>query len=324
MVFIKPIIKRIYQKIKSYDEIVIARHIGADPDALASQIALRDTIKETFPNKKVYAIGKSVSKFKYFGTLDKIDEATLTNPLLIVVDVPNISRIDDANINNYNEVLKIDHHPFVDKMGDVEWIEETASSTCQMIIELILNSKLKMTKNIAENLFLGVVSDSDRFLFSYTTVHTFELIIALIKETGIDFTSLYAKLYERPLNEIKFHGYISQNLEVSKNGLGYVKIDGKIFAQYGVDTATASNMINDFNFIKEVYVWIFLTYDEKNDSYKINIRSRGPVINEIAARYGGGGHAHASGIRNIKSEDVDNLLKDLDNACWEYKKSIAE
>ena len=110
MVCIKPIFKKIYKKIKEYDEIVIARHVGPDPDAVASQIALRDTIKATFPNKKVYAVGKSVSKFKYFGLLDKIDNLTLNNPLLIVLDVPNIYRIDVLDVKEFKDILKIDHH----------------------------------------------------------------------------------------------------------------------------------------------------------------------------------------------------------------------
>ena len=91
---INPVIKKIYKKIKKYNTIVIARHIGPDPDAVCSQIALRDTIKATFPSKNVYAVGMSVARFKSFGTLDKINEEELDNPLLIVLDVPNISRID--------------------------------------------------------------------------------------------------------------------------------------------------------------------------------------------------------------------------------------
>ena len=65
--------KKIFKIIKDYDEIVLARHIGPDPDAIASQIALRDSIRLTFPDKKVYAIGAGVSKFKYLGNLDKPD-----------------------------------------------------------------------------------------------------------------------------------------------------------------------------------------------------------------------------------------------------------
>ena len=58
------IYKQIVKKIKEYDEIVIARHIGPDPDAIGSEIALRDLIKHNFPNKKVYAVGAGVSRFK--------------------------------------------------------------------------------------------------------------------------------------------------------------------------------------------------------------------------------------------------------------------
>ena len=95
--------KKIYRKIRMYDEIVVVRHIGPDPDAISSQIALRDSIRETFPNKKVYATGSGVHKFKYIGDLDKIDETKLINPLLIVVDLPNIARIDGANYSLYKE-----------------------------------------------------------------------------------------------------------------------------------------------------------------------------------------------------------------------------
>ena len=78
-------------------------------------------------------------------------------------------------------------------------------------------------------------------------------------------------------------------------------------------------MINDFNYIKDVIVWAFVTYDEKNDIFKVNIRSRGPVINEIASKYHGGGHKFASGVRTKKEEEIDNLLKDLDAVCEKYK-----
>ena len=292
---VKPIIKKIYKKIKAYDTIVIARHIGPDPDAVSSEIALRDSIRETFPDKKVYAVGSGVSKFKYLGNLDKINENELVNPLLIVVDLPNISRLDNVSFNKYKEAIKIDHHPIEDHMGDVEWVDLNASSAAELIAELILNSRLKLTKGVAENLFLGIVSDSNRFLLSSS--RTLKLVAQLIDRSKINCKELYPKLYKRPLHEIRFQGYISNNLKVTTNGLGYIKITPDIIQEYKVDNATPSNMINDFNYIDEVLVWTFITYDDKNDLYKVNIRSRGPRINEIASHYNGGGHQFASGVR---------------------------
>ena len=314
---INPVIKKIYKKIKKYNTIVIARHIGPDPDAVCSQIALRDTIKATFPSKNVYAVGMSVSRFKSFGTLDKINEEELDNPLLIVLDVPNISRIDGITFSRYKEVIKIDHHPYEDKMGDTELVDTTSCSVAQLIGELVLNTRLKLTKEAAENIFLGIVSDSDRFLLQYTTAKTFKIVNQIIEKTNLDFTNLYVRLYERPLNEIRFQGYLAQNLITTENGFAYIKITTDDIKNFGVDSSTASNMINNFNYIKEIKVWTFITYDQKSTMYKVNIRSRNVVINDIATKYHGGGHKFASGVRTTNETDIDNLIKDLDERCRE-------
>ena len=316
-------LKKILRKIKQYDIIVIARHISPDPDAIASQISLRDAIKLTFPKKEVYAVGTSVSKFKYYGTLDRIDETSFEkDALLIALDVPNISRIDGVDKSAFREIFKIDHHPSDEVFGECDWVDETSSSTCQMIIEFLLETGMKFDRKIAENLYLGVVSDSDRFLISYTTAKTFHLVAKLIDKSKIDFTNLYNYLYERPVQEIKFHGYLSQNLNISENGFAYIIITPDILKEYDVDPATPSNMINDFSNIKDVYVWTFITFDEKNEVYKINIRSKGPIINETAALYGGGGHKFASGVRTRNKEDVDKLLVALEEDCRKYKEEI--
>lgn len=315
--------KKIYKKIKQYNTIVIARHISPDPDAIASQIALRDAIRLTFPKKNVYAVGASVAKFKYYGTLDKLDETALDeDALLIVCDVPNFARIDGVDKSVFREIIKIDHHPSIDTFGELDWVDETSTSACQMIAEFLLETGMKIDRKVAENLYLGIVSDSDRFLISYTSAKTFLIVAELIKKTQIDFTSLYSYLYERPFDEIRFHGYLSQNLKVTENGFAYLYIMPDVLKKYNVDAATPSNMINDFSNIKDVYVWTFVTYDEKNDIYKVNIRSKGPVINDTAARYGGGGHKFASGVRTHNKDDIDELIKALDEDCRLYKESL--
>ena len=315
-------IKQILKKIKEYDNIVIARHIGPDPDALASEIALRDSIKLTYPKKKVYAVGNSVSKFKYCGDLDRIDDHNLNKPLLIVLDVPNKSRLDGVNYELYDYIIRIDHHPSVEKIANLELVDVSSSSTCEIITEIIKNSKLRMNENIASNLFLGIVADSDRFLLSTTTTRTFNLVNYLISKYNLDIKKLYNSLYERPINEVRFQSYIALNMVVTENNFGYIKLDKKIMDEYNVDSSAASNMVNNFNFIKELYCWAFSSYDEKHDIYKINIRSRGPVINTVAQNYNGGGHMYASGARIHNEEDVDKLFNDLDIATKMYKETL--
>ncbi len=315
----KGLIRKIVKAIKSHNDIVLVRHISPDPDALCSQISLRDAIKKTFPNKNVYAVGASVSKFKYLGLLDKIDESKLHKPLLIVLDVPNIARIDGVNFDLYKDVIKIDHHPFEDKMGDIEVVNEKACSTCELIADFLLKAKFVLDADVAKNLFLGIVSDSDRFLLSYTSKEVFKLVYELIDKTDLDFNSLYPLLYNRPLSEVKFYGYLSEHINITENGLGYLIIDPEVLKRYGVDNATPSNMINDFNYIKELLAWVFVTYDERTNLYKFNIRSRGPVVNEVASNYNGGGHKYACGIKVSEKSEIDNVLKDLDKVCKKYK-----
>lgn len=314
-------IKTIFRKIKKFDTIVIARHVGADPDALASQIALRDIILNTFPKKKVYAVGNPASAFKYLGILDKFNEEMYQNSLLICLDVPDAARVDGVDVKLFKDSIKIDHHPFVEKYCNVEWVDDSASSTCQMIMELVLNSKLRITKSAAEKLYIGLVADTNRFLFYYTTTKTFDIVSQIIKLTDIDFTNLYEALYMRPLKEIKFQSYLTTNLKVTDNGLGYIVVTEDILKKFDVDAATAGNMVNKFNYIDEIVAWAVFSVDSKNDNIRGSIRSRGPIINEVASQFGGGGHKFASGVRLKTIEEVDKMVDSLDKACMEFNHS---
>ncbi|MBQ3422826.1 MAG: bifunctional oligoribonuclease/PAP phosphatase NrnA [Romboutsia sp.] len=310
--------REIYKKIKKYNNIVIARHIGPDPDALASQMALRDSIKLTFPDKNVIAVGSGSSKFSFIGSLDKLEEFDET--LLIVTDTPDTKRIDGVDISNYSYNIKIDHHPFIEKFCDIEYIDDRASSACEIIMDLILNTKLKCNKSIAKTLYTGLVSDSNRFLFNTCTPKTFRLAAKYLEDYKFDLSKLYQKLYARPLNEVRLEGYISSNMEVTDNGLGYIKITDKIVKEYGVDAASAGNMVNNYNFIEEVLVWVTMTEDVNNDQIRISIRSRGPAINKVAEKYNGGGHKMAAGVKAQTFTEANKLIKDLDKVVKEYNK----
>lgn len=311
--------KVIYKQIKKYDSIVIARHVRVDPDALASELALKEVILNTFPDKKVYAIGIGASKFRYMGQLDKINDEIAKNSLLIVLDTPDKKRVDCEYFDNFVYKIKIDHHPYVETFCDMEYIDEKLSSTSEIILDLIYNTKLNLTKYAAELLFQGIVSDTNRFTTINSSFKTFDLVHKLIKDTKIDFTSLYDNLYSRPLSEVKLSGYISQNLTVTDNGLAYIKVTEEILKQFDVDAASPGNMINNFNYINEILVWVFISEDIKNDIIRIAMRSRGPVINEIASQFNGGGHERASGARVKTYEEVDDLLEKLDIQCKNYR-----
>lgn len=313
------IYNQIYKKIKKYQKIVIARHVGPDPDALGSSFGLKETILNTFPKKQVYVVGAPAMRHKYIGDVDRFTDDMYENSLLIVLDTPNLKRIDGVDITKFEYKIKIDHHPFIEKFADIEWIDETASSASQLIIELIKNTKLKANKPCAEKLYIGIIGDTNRFMHNYTTSKTFELVSYIIKETGINFTSLYENMYLKSIHDLKFQCYIINNLTLTENGFGYIKLDQGILDEYGVDVSTATNVVNELTFIDNMYSWAIFAYDKINNNIRGSIRSRGPIINIIASNYNGGGHALASGVRLDNFDTVDNLVNDLDNACMKYK-----
>ena len=313
--------RKILKYIKKYDTIIIARHIGADPDALGSQFALREIIKNKYPNKEVYAVGNPSSRFRFMGELDKIDDVLYDNSLLIVLDTPDIKRIDINNFDSYKNIVKIDHHPVIDEYANIEIVDDGSSSTCQLILEFVFSNNLKINDSIAKNLYLGIVSDTGRFMHDYTSFKTFELVTKLLKKSNIDFTSLYEPLYMRPLSEVRFQGYIFENMTVTENGVGYIKITDDLLKEFNVDTASAGNIISELKCINEIIIWAFLTEDKKNNLIRVNIRSRGPVINEMVSKYGGGGHKFASGARLSDWDLASDLVDDLDNLALEYNKN---
>ena len=308
-------------KIKEYDVIVIARHVGVDPDALCSQLALREAIKITYPDKKVLAIGTGSSKFIRVGRLDRIE--SVSNALLIVCDTPDKKRVDSVDFDNFNYSIKIDHHPFVEKFCDLEIIDDKKTSTCEIIMKIIEDTELNCNNNIAELLYMGLASDSNRFLFNTVTSETFRLVSLYLRDYPFDLSNAYEKIYLRPLNEVRLEGYIASSMTVTENNLGYAIITNEIIEKYGVDSASAGNMVNNFNYVKEVLVWATITEDIKNNQYRVSIRSRGPIINTVAERHNGGGHKYASGARVKSLEDALKLMDDLDLEVKEYN-SLSE
>lgn len=310
--------KEILKVIKKYNTIVIARHIGGDIDAIGSQIGLKELLKENFPTKNIYAIGSYSSKFKFIGSLDKEEEINLDNSLLIVLDTPKVSRLDIEDLSKYSYKIKIDHHPLEEEFCDIELVDEKKSSTCEMIIELCDKLKLKMNKSAAEKLYMGIVSDTNRFLYPCTSSNTLKCVANIMDKYNIDISSLYEKMYMRNLDELKFMAYIFENIKVTKNKVAYIKVTDEIQKKYCMDAASTGNMVSELSYVKDFIVWITFSEDKKQNIVRVSLRSRGPAINSFAMKYNGGGHKLASGIRLSSFDLSDEIIDGLDKLCEKY------
>ena len=312
------VLKKIYKEIKKHKKIVLARHIGPDPDALGSTLGLKEIILNTFPNKQVYAVGTPAARHKYIGNLDMFDESLYEDALLIVLDTPDIKRVDGVDPTRFKYKIKIDHHPIVDKYCDIEYVVDSASSASELVMELVYSTPLKLNKEGAEKLYIGLISDTNRFLYSYTTDKTFYLVSWLLKEVNIDITDIYEKMYTMSIKEKKLQSYVILNLKITDNKLGYLVLNQDELNELGTDAATMTNIVNYLNYTEEMISWVIFAYDKNIDKIRASIRSRGPIINDVASNYNGGGHVFASGARLNNFDEVDEMIKELDRVCEDY------
>lgn len=316
--------KQIFKLIKKYNNIVIARHINADPDAMGSTFALKESIKETFKDKNVFLTGSYSSRFLYMGKPDKGADMSLPGDyLLICLDTPDRKRLDFYDFDKINYSIKIDHHPKIEEFCDLELIDDKKSSAAELVYDLINEVGLKFNKKVAEYLFYGIVADTGRFIFDNTTPDVLRKVANLIEKYNLETSNLYFNLYKKPIGEFKLQGYMANNMQVTKNGVGYIKITNDIIDMFHMESASTGDAINEFNNVTDFVIWLSATEDKKNNIIRVSIRSRGPAINHVVEKYNGGGHAKASGARLKSFEEVDNLIKDLDNEAKKYKEGEA-
>jgi phosphoesterase RecJ-like protein len=313
-------IEQILETIKQYETIIVHRHVRPDPDAYGSQGGLVSILQESYPDKKVYAVGKEEQTLHYMRRLDTIEDEVYQGALVIVCDTANAERICDNRYSLGDKLIKIDHHPNEDPYGDLLWVDTSASSCSEMIYEFYLAGKekgLKMNDVAARQLYAGIVGDTGRFLFPSTTEKTFAYAGELI-EYNFSRTELFDKMYELELTTIKLNGYILQNFELQENGVASVRLTKELLEEYDAKPAEASLLVGTLGNVKGIKVWVF--FIEEGDQIRVRLRSKGPVINGVAKKFKGGGHPLAAGASIYSWSEVGHVLQELNDVCADHLK----
>lgn len=308
----------IIETIKSYNTIIIHRHVRPDADALGSQVGLKEIIKQSFPNKQVYAVGEEDPALHFLTRMDEVEDETFNKALIIICDTANTGRISDSRYKQGEKIIKIDHHPNNDPYGDMLWIDTAASSTSEMIYELYLAGKesdLKLNNEAAKLIYAGIVGDTGRFLFSSTTEKTFKYASDLVTY-NFDRPLLYEQLYNITENIARLRGYILENFTLSESGVSTIKITKELLDKYNLVPLQTGKLVGTLGDIEGIRAWA--VFVEEGDIIRIRIRSKGPVINQLASKYRGGGHPLAAGATAKSWEEVDSFITDLERVCTEY------
>ena len=306
--------KEMLKKIQQYENIVLYRHVNPDFDAFGSQFGLYDIIQFTYPEKRVFLAGnfdyELVSKYD-FSVDTTLPDFSKEEVLGIVLDTANSARIDGESYTACKELIKVDHHIIVESYGTINIEEETASSCSQLVGEFFMENKdsLLMTTAGASALYLGIIGDTSRFLFKSTSAKTFDIASALLKQ-GISISELYQSIYMKKESDIKVNAFILNHYQVD-NGVAYYILKEEDLKQLGISRERGSDYVNILSNVEEYEIWMAITQNTKDDNWRVSIRSRNIVINKIAEKYNGGGHALASGATLPTLEQLPLLIKDI-------------
>lgn len=309
--------KKVLKAIKKYDTIVVLRHDVPDFDASGSQFGLTTWIKDNFPSKKVYALGKA-HKFFSPSLYPLTDENVNLDEkfLLIIVDVANQPRVDGKEyIEKADYIIKIDHHPLCDGFGDIVIVDEHAAAAAELIADMLISFKKKISEKCAYYLYSAIVGDSGRFQYSDTNPRTFKVVSKLF-ESKFNFQEIYDKMYLKSLSDIKIMNYIFDNYKMTEKGVVYYMVSKEDLEKLNIEREQVKAFVNLFAGYHEVKIWVQFSEDanatSEDDRWRVSIRSRGVKINDVASKHNGGGHDNASGAKCKDEAEMLQLVKELD------------
>lgn len=308
--------KRVLNAIKRYDRIAIFRHIMPDFDALGTQMGLATWIKDNFPNKEVKVLGDNHVTFtpRLFPEMDSLNESWFKEPYLaIILDTANVKRIADPRFKKAKFKIKIDHHPAVESYGKINIVDTTTAAASELVASMVLSFKGNyiLSKEAASYFYIGIAGDSGRFQYSSTSPHTFAVAQHLL-EANIELSKIYQKMYVKKIDDLSVTAYILNNFHISTHGVAYYLLDAKIQNELNITTERGKENVNLFSNIDGIGIWCSITEDPKDKCWRISIRSKEICINQIAAKWGGGGHAQASGAQIKNLGELDAFINDLD------------
>ncbi len=299
--------REVIEAIKKGKRFLVTAHVNVEGDALGSQLAMKELLtgmgKEAFildsdPVPEHYMfLPKASEVSNKFDKVGAFDAA-------IVLDCPTLNRtgkVRDLIKSRAVPVINIDHHISNEKFGSVNWVEPNASSAGEMVFRLFKETGVKMTKEVALSLYIAILTDTGSFNYDNTSSATHEIAGELLGY-GLDPAVVSESVYERrSVKDINLLGLVLATIRVNKSGMiAHLEVTKDMLKKTGADLAKSEGLINFARSIDGVKVAILFKEDQQEKG-KINIsfRSKGngdaADVNKIAAIFGGGGHAKASG-----------------------------
>jgi phosphoesterase RecJ-like protein len=278
----------------------IAGHVRPDGDCVGSCLATYNYIKTWYPQIAVTLYLEPIPNiFKFLSHADEIVSdfsAEAVYDLFIVQDCGDLGRIGGAAryFETATRTICVDHHISNKSFAQENHIFPQASSTSELVCDLLPQERI--TREIAECIYTGIVHDTGVFQYSCTSRHTMD-IAGRLMETGIDYSRIIDEtFYTKTWNQNKIMGLalLKSKLHLDGAVISSVITEAEM-REYDVLPKHLDGIVNQLRVTKDVEVAIFLYQTDQSD-YKVSMRSVRVVdVAAIASQYGGGGHVRAAG-----------------------------
>ncbi len=300
--------------LKSEKKYFIATHIDPEGDALGSSIALSMALeilgKETFLYDRdqipeFYHYLPGYERFK--NSLNSI--TSISDLPLILIDCNTLERAGLEGLK-FKSSAVIDHHEAEGIFGDIKWIVPEAAATGIMIFYLIKELGLKITREMAINLYSAIAIDTGTFRFGNTTSEVLR-IGAELAEAGASPVYISNRLYETWSKErFALFSMTLNTLEI-RDSVAITYVTQEMYKKTGTGPEDTENFPSFPRIIKDIKVSVFFR-ELENNSWKVSLRSKGDLnVAHIASQMGGGGHKNAAGfvIKSDLGSAKETLLK---------------
>jgi phosphoesterase RecJ-like protein len=300
-------VQAIADAIRSTDSFLVVTHENPDGDALGSLLAATIALRGLGKDAVMYLSGDAPTPGEY-GFLD-LDELRRTLPddleerALLALDCANAQRIapDNDAIERARLVLNVDHHHDNSRFGDLNLVVDDASSTAEIVRDLLDSLDVALTPPIAEALYVALVTDTGRFQYSNTTPKALRLAAELV-EAGADVHGIFRLVYETvQFAKLKLLARALDRAQLYEGGrlvVTYLLKDD--FAEVGAEETYSEGIIDYLRSVEgsEMVALIREPPRDEGPARRVSLRSsRDEVdVSAIARAAGGGGHRQAAGF----------------------------
>jgi phosphoesterase RecJ-like protein len=296
------LIDRIIRSFKDASNILITAHRDPDGDSLGSQLAMREFLLSM--NKNVYICNEGTvpSRYLFMDNIDKVNmdcsEGDFKPDLAVSLEATSYQRMGHASklIGPNCFVVNLDHHTGNTMYGDINYVDERASSVAEIVYRVLKQSGFTLTRSAAENLYIAILTDTGRFHFSSTTPESLRTCAELI-EAGVDTREITDKIYySKTESQLRVIGETIQNAEVKFDGrLCALTLSRDMLRRKNLDFGDFEGIVDYSMYLGDVVLGI-LFKDVSDNKTKVSLRSRSRLdVSALARHFGGGGHANAAG-----------------------------